>query len=244
MWIRVALVAACVASLGACKKVSEWADKRAKREAEQADAAPVVVRPTGPGLSPGEYRIVEVRVEATPTTRWGRTWDEPPGELPDLVIRIRIAGQEDGTCTVAENHAIGRCKLDLAFTLDATTRIELEVVDVDTLFDDPVGGAVLSDPSSWGVAMALPLQPSGRLRTATLVLARPLTWWELHRGQLVGLGAGIALALAVLGTFRRSLLPPPPVPPPIPMCTHCGAVLGADPSACTHCGAVQKGSVP
>jgi len=232
----------CVTAVPACKQAREWADRKdgEAREVPTSEAAPSHVRPNGPGLPSGEYRIVEVRVEAKSTTGRNRPWDEPPGEMPDLEIRIRVGDQLSERCALPENHTTGRCRLDLAFQLEAETQIELDIVDVDSILDDRVGTATLTQPSSWGTGMDLPLQPSGRLRAATIVLGLPPTWWELHRGRLIGFGAGVALALTVLGRFRRSLMPAPAPPLPIPKCTHCGAVLGAELAMCKHCGAVQK----
>lgn len=85
------------------------------------------------------------------------------------------------------------------------------------------------------------MMPSGRLRAATIILARGPSWWDLHGARVVGLGVGGALALLIIGTFPSTFLPPAPLPTRAPACTHCGALLGASVTRCTHCGAAQRG---
>jgi len=252
--LAVFVVVALLAFAG-CKKAREWAEQKveerqdareAEGEAERvADerAAALAPKPTGPGIAPGEYRLVEVRVEAAAMNRKNRPWDDAPGESPDLVVTITVDGVQRETCKPTANTHVGKCVLDLPLVLDRTSSIAIEVVDRDTILDDAIGKATLTDPATWGVNTPLPMTPSTRLlKSAAIVLTRTPTWWELHRGRLVGLGAGVLLALGVVGTFRRSLMPPPPVPVPPPACAHCGALLGASRETCSHCGAVQKGA--
>ncbi|MBA3398096.1 MAG: hypothetical protein H0T89_36055 [Deltaproteobacteria bacterium] len=202
----------------------------------------VAAAPQATGLPPGDYRVVEVQIAAMPTTRRGRPWDEAPGEAPDLVVKIQINGAKAVTCYPAENAVIGKCRLDLPFVLDETSHIELDIVDRDTVLDDPIGTARLGDPARWSTGVAMPLVVSGRLENATITLARAPTWWDLHRTRLLGLGGGIVLALGVLGGFRRSLMPPPPTPRAPARCSHCQVLLGDDLRKCSHCGAAQTGA--
>lgn len=241
-----------VALASACKKTGEWVEKRAsERKVERervaavhaAEPAQIREKPNGPGLTPGKYRLVELRLEALPTTERGMPWDPPsePDPGPDLEIQINI-GKLARTCRLPENTFAGRCELDLEFTLDAASRIDVEVIDDDAFVDDPVGRATLEEPARWGVGMTLPMMPAGRLRGATVVLVRAPTWWALYGARVLGACVGSALALFVVFSFRRTFLPPPAPPKRAPTCTHCGVLLGSSLTKCTHCGAAQQGS--
>lgn len=205
-------------------------------------ASHVAAAPSATGLRPGDYRVVELQIAVLPTTRRNRPWDEAPGEAPDLVARIRINGAKAVTCSLPQDTVSGKCRLDHAFVLDETSQIELDIVDRDTVIDDPIGTARLADPARWSTGVALPLVVSGRLESVTITLARAPTWWDLHRTRLLGLGGGIVLALGVLGGFRRSLMPPPPAPRAPARCSHCQVLLGDDLRKCSHCGAAQTGA--
>lgn len=232
--------------LSGCKQAREWAERRAeerREEKKEADAvhatepAPIVAYPDGPGLSPGAYKLVEVQVEALPTTAKGKAWDDAPGDAPDLEIVVHVDGERIVRCKAGADTLVGRCKLHDEVRIDAASRIQLTVFDADTAFDDVIGHATLSDPTRWGTGMAMPLVPAERVRSATLILARGATWWDVHRFQLIGVAGGIAFALGVLGMWRSSLLPPPPT---VPHCAYCDALLAAADQKCPSCGAVPK----
>jgi hypothetical protein len=245
------LLVVALSLAGGCKRARQWAEKRsAERKAEHerveaihaAEPAQVRALPDGPGLAPGRYRIIELRVEALPTDEGGNSWDPAgPGHEPDLKI-TGSAGDTRFSCRVPDDRLRGQCKLDVEIAVDAATRIDVDVVDRDAVVDDPVGGATLQDPARWGAGMALPLMPSGRLRSATLVFAATPTWWALYGTRVLGLGAGVVFALFTIGAFRRSFLPAPAPARPRPTCSHCNAILGAATVTCSNCGAVQKGS--
>lgn len=235
-----------------CKQAGDWAERRqASREAERqridsvqaSEPAPVRARPTGPGLAPGTYRITEVRAEALPTNRKGRPWDDASGPEPELALVVRADGNELARCRAIENSLIGRCTLAVDVVIDAHTQLEVVVSDVDEVLDDRIGSARLTDPSTWGLGIELPLLPGDRLRAATIVLARPPSWWEIYRYQLIGLASGITAALALVAAFRGSLLAPRPAPSPAPRCQHCGIALPAHLVNCSGCGGIQTGPV-
>lgn len=238
-----AVLAFVLALLGAgCKQASEWAEKRrANREVERqrakevhgAEPAPVRARPNGPGLPAGTYRLAEVRAEALPTDRKGKPWDD--GSEPDLQVRVRADGKDLARCRASEDGFVGRCKLDVSVDVDARTQIEVVVFDADDGLDDYIGSAKLTDPSTWGLGIDLPLLPSHRLRAATIVLARRPAWWETYRYQLIGLASGITLALGLVAAFRSSLLKLPPAP----RCRHCGIEIPAHLVNCAACGGIQ-----
>lgn len=179
-----------------------------------------------------------MRVEALPTDRKGRPWDPATDAdpSPDLEVRI-VAGDVHHTCKLPDDRLEGRCTLDLDMRVDAKARIDIEVVDRDTLLDDPVGDASLTDPSHWGTDMLLPMMPSGRLRGAAVVLEPVATPWTIYRFRLLGLAAGVGAALVAMGGFRRAFFPPPP---PKPTCAHCNALLPHATARCANCGAVPK----
>jgi hypothetical protein len=251
----VILAVVAVALGGGCKKAREWAEKRSvERKAERerveavhaAEPLPARVLPDGPGVSSGTYHVVELRIEALPTDTRGKAWDPAgPEQDPDLEVTVSV-GKKRESCRLPNNRLEGRCQLDLEIAIDWSTRIDMDVIDRDDLVDDPVGTAALESPSRWGTEMDLPMMPSGRLRSATIVLKRGPSWWDLYGARVIGLCAGSVLALIAIGSFRKTFLPPPPPSPPaprIPACSHCGAVLAASATMCTNCGAVQKGSV-
>lgn len=250
---HVILAVVAIAFGGGCKKAREWAERRsAEREVERqrveavhaTEPAPVRVQPDGPGLTPGTYHVVEVRVEALPTDARAKSWDpRGPDQDPDLEITVS-AGEQRASCRVPDNRLEGRCQLDLEISVDASTRIDVNVVDRDDLLDDRVGAATLESPSRWGTAMALPMIPSGRLRAATLVLKRGPRWWDIYGARVLGLCAGSLLALLTIRVFRQTFLPPPRsrAAPRVPTCGHCDVALAATVTRCPNCGALQKGA--
>lgn len=243
---------AAIVALAGCKAAREYAEKkyderRAEERAQERDAEaratrqeaerPPVPALHGPGVPAGRYRITAVRVAAFATDRKDRPWDTAPGELPDLEVRIAIDGAAVGGCKFEDDRAVGRCALDLEVDLPAGATITLDVRDRDNLVDDPMGRATLAEPGTWDLGVELPMVPAGRILSASITIAPIPTWWDLHRHRMLGLGAGIGLALGVVGLFRRSLLPPPP---PRPRCAHCQALLREQIGKCPECGAVQK----
>jgi len=244
-----------IVALCGCKAAREYAEKRyderrtvekaeeraaEDRAAKQEADRPPPPKPNGPGITAGTYRITNIRVAAFATTRKDKPWDDAPGEEPDLAVKIRLDGDTVGTCRPNDNAVNAHCTLDLEVELRESSELSLEVVDRDTLVDDPIGTATLTDPSTWGTRMELPMVPASRIRSASIVIATPPTWWDLHRSRMIGLCAGIGLAISVVGLFRRSLMPPPPAPAPLPRCSHCRALLGDSLAKCSECGAVQK----
>lgn len=216
IWLVVVVVA-----LASCKAVRERAvkkyderravekaeeraamDRAAKEEAER----PVPPPPSGPGLAPGRYRIVGAAVTVFATNAKGRPWDDPPGIDPDLRVKVRVDGGKAHECEPPEETVNVRCELDVEIELAAGSKIELEVIDRDTVVDDPIGTAVIADPSRWGIGMAMPMVPQQRVWSAEITLARVPTWWELNQSRVLGLGIGAALALGVLALFRGALL--------------------------------------
>jgi hypothetical protein len=228
----------------ACKKLKEASkavgEHRAPAEDTDAPEPPTpVVAPTGPGVAPGRYRLEALRVEARPTTGRRERWD-PAGEPdPELRAVLVVDGVEVTTCTSKES-VVASCRPDVEVAVARDTEISLTVVDIDAFVHDEIGTATLRDISKWGAGTDLPMQPAGRLWSATLRFARIPTWWEVHRAQLTGLGIGVAAALLLLAMFRKQLLAPdpePPPPPPPPRCGHCNGLVMETDVACRHCGA-------
>jgi hypothetical protein len=239
---------------GGCKKLKEkLSEQREPAPAEEDEvgsgsgAAPVeepipVVVPDGPGLPPGKYKLIDVVVQVRPTNGKRERWDDRTGPDPDLKVVISVDEDEVARCS-SKDSVTAVCHPRKEIEITAATQIAMDVVDVDAIVDDPIGGAVLSNPSRWGAGMDLPLQPSGRVLAARIRFERVPTWWELNRGRMIGLAVGIGGALLVLGVFRRGLLvkdpepPPPAPPPPPPRCSHCDALVVRGALACHHCGA-------
>ena len=200
-------VVACAIFVGVgCKRAEEWANNRAASSAKQTRAP---VRPVpalaGPGLAPGSYRIVDVRVEAEPL-HGGRPWDVSKvasGPEPDIEIDIFIDGHRAGECRGPDDSFTARCRLEIGFELVAATQIELHVFDRDTVFSDVVGTAMLVDPSHWGTGILLPMATKDDLRAAAIVLEATPSWWEVNQIRVWGACVGIGVGLGILALFRR-----------------------------------------
>jgi hypothetical protein len=241
-----ALAVTAVIAAGGCKAVRKAVDEigegREPAEGSADGVEPPIpdVRPGGPGMRDGRYTLAEVVVEARPTNGKGQRWDDKTGPNPDLALTIRIDGKRVAACESTEA-LVARCRPGVEVTIVAGSTVEIEVVDDDPFDDDVVGTVTLRDDTSrWGADVALPLQPAGRVASATIRFDHIPSWWELHRGHLTGGLAGVGVALLVLFGFRRSLLVPdpmPPPPPPPPRCAHCAGLVAATDVTCGHCGA-------
>lgn len=235
-------------SVAGCKAAKEWADRAKTGSGSDAGSAveeappPPPPKPSGPGLPAGRYRVVEVAVEVMATADRGKPWDTARGSVPapDLLLDVHVDGKRIAQCAASDNNVRARCRLDAPFELDERTVLGVDIADDDGDGDkDPIGAALLDDPSHWGIAMELPLVPQGRVRAAVVVLAHVPSFWQQHRAQIMAIVIGFASALLVTGLFRRSLLAPDPAPAAPPRCQHCGTRISRRASKCEHCGAPQ-----
>jgi hypothetical protein len=240
-------VVVAVAGAGGCKKLKEASkavgEHRAPAEDADVPEPPTpVVAPRGKGLAPGRYHLEALRVEARPTNGHKERWDPADEPDPELRATLVVDGTEIATCT-SKDSVVASCRPDVEVAIARDTEISLAVVDVDAIVHDEIGSATLRNISTWDAGVELPMQPAGRLWSATLRFARIPTWWEVHRAQLTGLGIGVAAALLLLALFRKQLLAPdpeppqPPPPPPPPRCGHCNGLVAAGDATCSHCGA-------
>ncbi|MCB9563227.1 MAG: hypothetical protein H6708_22750 [Kofleriaceae bacterium] len=247
----VAVVVVAIAGLGGCKQAKEaakkWAASDVAADAEGGAGAPAVdddaptappPRPDGPGLEPGTYRLVELRVDVAPTKRGGRAWDIGDGVEadPDPKAVLTLDGHQVATCHAADSTTL-RCAPGREVVIEPSSRFALEVWDQDVLSDDKVGTAVLEEPQRWGVGLELPMAPTGQVRAASLRLAPVQTWWATHQVRLLGLAGGVGAALLVIGAFRGRVLVRDWERPPPPRCGHCNARLADDALTCGRCGA-------
>jgi hypothetical protein len=227
-WVLIAIAAAA-----GCKRVKELEHTTEQKVAHELDhvkeeLGPIAPRapepppaPHGPGIAPGRYQVRELHVDVKPR--------HLIREEPDLVLGLYVDGAHVADCRAAHT-AHGACAFDDAIELGAASALGVQLVDRD-------GSATLTDPSTWGVEMAMPMIPHGDVTGATIVIAPWRSWWARHAWWLVG-GALGALAIAGgLFAFRKRLFPPPPVVPPPPTCAHCGKRLAATDARCAHCGA-------
>ncbi|MEJ7596364.1 MAG: hypothetical protein WKG01_00525 [Kofleriaceae bacterium] len=246
---------------GSGKRLTAWAEQReAERardnESDRAEAEALaqrpILRPDGPGLSAGRYRLVEVVVEAEPFKRRAETWDAAPADAPELEVEVAVDGKHVATCAPEHDSLTTRCVLEVEISIDERSIISLEVQDDDHLLSDPVGGATLGDPGTWGLGIALPMVHKDRVKAASIVLRAVPTWWALYGWRVIGSGAGIALGLLALAVFRRSLfvvharelVVDPPVAPvapvaPVVPCLACDQPLAPGTTICSKCGAAQ-----
>lgn len=189
-------------------------------------------------LVAGKARITEIAVEVEPTTARGKPWDTAKDAIgaPDLVIKLRANGKKLVECEASLDSVRGFCQLDEEIELTADTRIELEVVDDDGVFDDKIGGGALAhligdDGGKHGFDV------TGQVKSATLGIEPVPSWLAAHRPGLLGFAFGIAGALGLVGVFRKRLLAPDPPPPAMPRCAHCSAELRKRDRRCFNCGA-------
>jgi len=164
---------------------------------------------TGAGLTPGRYRIVDVRVEAEPTQH-GKPWDRSEAEsgvAPDLQVEISLDGKPIASCNGPQDSIFARCKLDLEIEVDRATQVSMVVNDRDSVFDDFVGSATLRDPSHWDVDLDLPMATSSDLRTAVLVLARVPPLWQIVKHRVLAGLVGTLAAIAFVIARRRRARP-------------------------------------
>ena len=238
----------CVIALIGCKAARDYAEhkydeRRApelarERVAEQEEIdRPPTPRPAGSGLVAGTYRLREVRVAVFPLNKRGNAWDDPPDSSPDPRIEIKVDGKTHASCTRKDTIDVQCTFDDVEIELGVKSLIVVEVVDKDTIVDDPIGVAVLDDPSTWGPGIEMPMVPNGRIRSAIVVLGLPPTWWSENGKLAIGSGVG---AIALFGivfyarTSRRSK-----APTRTRCCSACGARL-ANYAKCSDCGAVQS----
>lgn len=208
-WHRIAvLVAASIVALSVgCKRIETWAEKqnRLVQPPTSATSRPIPVL-WGPGLASGRYRIVDVRVEAEPLKRNGKTWDDPAvavGAEPDLQIEISVDGRPVAKCDGPDDTFVARCRIDVEIALDRATQVSVVVHDRDSVFDDLVGSGTLRDTSRWGVGIDLPLATTSQLRSAVVVLAEVPSWWEIAQPRCITCAIGLAVAIATLVLMRR-----------------------------------------
>jgi hypothetical protein len=255
-WLRV------VAALGVlgvgCQAAREYAentydDRRAqeRKQAEDEEAAiaradaerPPTPRPTGPGLTPGTYRLKTLVAEAFPTTVRGKGWDDAPGAEPDLEMTVSVDGKRVVRCKAANDQLEGRCTFeddddDAEIEIGTASRIELAVIDRDSIVDDPIGTATLDGSEAWGTGIEMQLVPKGRLKSASIMIARVPTWWDLHGttvlvfAGLVVVGTTGAIVLSNRRTQRKRAQAGK-------RCGACGARL-ANYAKCSDCGADQR----
>ena len=211
-WIVVALIA-LVGCKGGVHRATEAvrvvaAAEHARHEAEADDAAALAARPipkpSGPGLAPGDYRIVDLRALAEPTRERGRPWDTAPGAEPDLKIEVFVDDRKVADCKAIDDSLAARCKLDVAIEIDAHTTLSIKVIDRDPIGYDDVGSATLVDPSTWGTGIDLPMAMKDRVASATIVLAAPAEdATRCHLLLAIGGAAALALVAFVAITVRR-----------------------------------------
>jgi hypothetical protein len=245
-WLRVG-VALCL--LSGCKAARQYAEKQYdERRAEEVKAEnvaareeaerPPTPRPSGPGLAPGKYKLKALSVAAFTTTARNKAWDDAPGAEPDMHVLVNVDGKQITRCKPTDDRFAGLCTFDdVEFEITATSTIMFDVLDRDSLLDDPIGKATLDDPSAWGVGMEMQLVPTRRLKSASITLARVPTWWDLHGTNVlvfagllvVGIAGGIALS------NRREKRK---VSSAGRICGACGARL-ANYAKCSDCGADQ-----
>lgn len=253
-WLSGVVVAVVIGSSGGCKAARDYAEKKyeerrapeiaAERSAEERAAQeeaerPPTPRPGGSGLDAGKYFLRAVKVDVFATNRRGNAWDDPPDTTPDLGIEVKVDGKRVASCKRPEVTAAECTFEDVEIELGATSSIVVEVVDKDTLVDDPIGTAMLEDPSAWGGDIEMSMVPRSRIRSAAVVLGLPPSWWDKYGRYAIGLGVGaIAIfgAMYFLGTRRKSSKT---AAKSARTCSACGARL-ANYAKCSDCGAEQQ----
>ncbi|MCE9574416.1 MAG: hypothetical protein K8W52_14810 [Deltaproteobacteria bacterium] len=246
-------VLACVA-LGGCKRVRERLAARGSAtgsavtddgSAAEPPPRPPAPLPSGPGLAPGQYRLAEVQVTALPTKATGLPWDAGASyREPDLSVTVTLDGVPVDDCRIAGDALGGSCELDKVVTIGPDAVLALRVIDRDLSADDPVGDAELGQPSRWGVDMALPMQPSGQVATASIILAPGPSWWD-RNGTLfmliAGLGGGLAIWIVIRQISHRAEVQAirRAEEAKLRACAHCATRIAIRDARCSHCGAPQ-----
>ncbi len=196
-------------------------------------------------ITPGRYRIGEIRVEVAQRKANGTAWDI--GSAPDPALVLRVDGAEVARCKDKDTYTL-LCTPGGDVDLEAGSRVELAVRDVDVVNDDPIGAAAGEVPSDWQPGTAIALAPSGQVTSASIAFdkAPPAPgWWHLHGWQLLGGFALIGLVLATAAVYghmaRKTRVERIVVAgahePLVIRCRHCDAVLRGGAMTCDRCGA-------
>jgi hypothetical protein len=130
--------------------------------------------------------------------------------------------------------------------IKADSAILIRATDRDAAADDAVGDAILTDPSRWGLSMALPMAPAdpGQIARASVTLGPGPTWWSRH-GKLVvlvaifggGLGAWIVVRQISHRAEARAIRRAEDAK--LRKCAHCETRIAISDARCSHCGAPQ-----
>ncbi len=143
-------------------------------DAPKLMGAVLIAEPAGTAsaakLTPGDYKITQVAVEAAATKASGRTWDASQG-APDLLVEVLVDGKVVHTCRRVKNQHSAVCNPGTTIHISENTKLSVKVTDLDAMFHDHVGLAQAGHLLRQRQYRAIRMRTTGQLQSATITLA-------------------------------------------------------------------------